>query len=145
MELYYDALVPYMPDSTRNSSGEMEHSDVIEAGRKAMMELSEFQLTGNAMSLYQAVIMACKYAEVDLIDTILNGSEDITIEPTMTVKNLIDESAKMLFKSINPENSFNVDKFTAYVLTAAHLIFLTIQQNAAKEAQEADSKEENNN
>ena len=95
-----------------------------EAGRTAMIELSNFQQSGNLINLYNAVLNACIYAGVDLIDEILGLSEDIEI-PDVSINAAVDMCAKMLFKSINPDNEFDIDKFVAILLTyRVHLSLL---------------------
>lgn len=157
MELFYDVLVPYMPDTVKSETGEMVSSETLSAGRKAMMELSEFQLTGNLMALYQAVLSACKYAEKDFVDTLTNIPDDMTVDKDSTVRQLVDESAIMLFKSINPEKyPFDLNRFVVNIMVAAHLVFIMVRQDAANNANTAseevkdditaveDSKEESN-
>lgn len=136
MKLYYDTLVMYMPDTIINEAGESEHDDAKEAGRRAMMELSNFQITGNLISLYQSIIYACKYAGKDLIDTILNIPDDIIVPEQYTAGNLLDEAVKLLFKSINPENPFDLNAFVAYVSTASHIIFVNIQNSQKQDTAE---------
>ena len=130
MKLYYDTLVPYMPDATKNDAGEMVPNEVLAAGRSAMIELSEFQLTGNVMALYQSVIYACKYAGADLIDSILNIPDDLDVRSEVTIGKLIDDAAIMLFKSINTEKYlFDLNAFLVNILTAEHYVFIEIQKS----------------
>jgi hypothetical protein len=143
MKLYYDMLVPYMPDSIIDDKGEPVEDAIKLSGRQAMMELSKFQNLYdqhvlNISPLYQSVIYACNYAKVDLVDTILNCA-DIEFPDGATVTSIIDEAAIMLFKSIragiNPEDEFNVNAFAARILSAAHAILVNIPE------QDADKKE----
>ena len=129
MKLYYDMLVPYMPDSIKSESGELVHDDRKAAGRIAMSELANFQQNGNLMSLYNSVLQACLYANVDLVDTIINMPEDITIPDGIPVLYLLDDAAKSLFMSIKTD-SFDVNKYVAYLLTAAHYIVQKSQETA---------------
>lgn len=141
MKLYYDMLVPYMPDAVTNEAGEMVTDERRAAGRKAMMELANFQTSGNALQLYQAAIFACTYAEQDLVQTILNiTAEDsaIVISENTPIGDMIDTAAKELFKSIKPDMEFNCDVFVANVLTAAHTIMRMPAPNA--QAPEPDSE-----
>ena len=145
MTLYYDTLIPYMPDSSKNEVGEMIPNETLAAGRSAMIELAEFQTTGNLMALYQAVIFACKYAEQDLIDSILNLPKDITVSANDSVTTLVDHAAIALFRSINKEKyPFDLNLFLANILTAEHIIFLSLQQakrNAPESNTEGNSNE----
>lgn len=127
MKLYYDMLVPYMPDSIKSESGELVHDDRKAAGRIAMSELANFQQNGNLMSLYNSVLQACLYANVDLVDTIINMPENITIPDGIPVLYLLDDAAKSLFMSIKTD-SFDVNKYVAYLLTAAHFIIQKSQE-----------------
>lgn len=138
MKLYYDMFVPFMPDVSPDDKGEFVKDDRKAAGRQAMIELSNFQMTGNLLSLYQCVILACKYANRDLVEVILNVDKDIEIQDGTKVSDIIDEAAKLLFSSINPDNEFDLETFTANILTAAHALFVSLQQaNASAEAENA--------
>ena len=143
MKLFYDMLVPYMPDSIKSESGELVHDDRKAAGRIAMGELANFQQTGNLMSLYNSVLQACLYANVDLVDTIINMPEDITIPDGIPVLYLLDDAAKSLFISIKTD-SFDLNKYVAYLLTAAHFIIQKSQEatNAESDATEGSSDSE---
>ena len=135
MEFYYDMLIPYMPDSVSNDKGEMTVDNRLKSGREAMAALSEFQITGNVMALYQAVINACRYADKDFVDTVLGLTDsDVTIADGTSISTLVDDAAKMLFKSINPDKyPFDIDKFAVYVLTATHLIVMAIRQSTQQD------------
>ena len=120
MKIYYDMYLPYMPDATKSEEGELIPDPKKSAGREAMIELVKYQATKNVMCLYQAVLKACSYAGVDLIETI-NNTETLDIED-FDCDIYVDMAAKMLFKSINPQYEFNVVKFSAYLLMGAHTI-----------------------
>ena len=137
MKLYYDMFIPYMPDKDVDEEGKLVPSKTREAGRNAMIELSNFQRTGNLISLYNAVLNACIYAEVDLIDEILGLPEDLEI-PDISITEAVDMCAKMLFKSINPENKFDINKFVAILLTAAHFGVESINAEQAAKDKEAE-------
>lgn len=134
MKLYYDMLVPFMPDKDVDDEGKLIPSKSREAGRNAMIELSNFQRTGNLINLYNAALSGCIYAEVDLVDEILGLPEDLEI-PDVSINEAIDMCAKMLFKSINPDNRFDIDKFVALLLTSAHFGIESIQAEQAKQEQ----------
>lgn len=135
MKLYYDMLVPYMPDAIKNDQGELVHDNQRAAGRSAMIELSKYQKTNDPMCLYQAVIYACTYAGKDLVDTILNIPEEIEFEDGTKVDDIIDNCVKDLFRSIR-DHDFNVDLFVATMLTVAHAVLETMEN------QQKDSKAE---
>lgn len=139
MKLYYDMFIPYMPDKDVDADGKLVPSKTREAGRNAMIELSNFQRTGNLVSLYNAVLNACIYAEVDLIDEILGLPEDLEI-PDISITEAVDMCAKMLFKSINPKNEFDVDKFVALLLTSAHFGVESINAEQAAKAKEEEAE-----
>ena len=138
MKLYYDMLVPYMPDAIRTDAGEFVGDPQKAAGRQAMIKLAEFQQTGELSCLYHAVIDACTYANVDLVDTILNIPEDLCIPDGITLNQILDDAAKNLFMSIKPDNEFDINLFVCNVLNAAHAIILNQQINAATEPTEPD-------
>lgn len=140
MKLYYDMLVPYMPDSKTDAEGNLVQDSRLVAGRRAMMELATFQSTNDLSHLYQSVIFACQYAECDLVDTILGIPADYVIPDGSTISGLMDSAASTLFKSIKPgeENIFDINLFTANVLNVAHaLISVSAEQAAQAEPQES--------
>lgn len=134
MKLYYDMLVPYMPDAIRNESGELIPDAKRAAGRNAMIELSKYQMTGDIDCLYQSVIYACIYTGDDLVDIILGIPEEITIQDGVTVSQLIDDSAKMLFSSIKPMHDLDIYTFVCNILNAAHTLSEAIVGKATQDA-----------
>lgn len=137
MKLYYDMLVPYMPDAVLGDNGELIPNDQKAAGRNAMIELSKFQQSGGLNCLYHSVIYACTYAGVDLVDTIINLPEELNVPDGVTLTSVIDESAKNLFKSIKPSYQFDINSFVVNILTVAHIIL----ENSAKQPTENPSVE----
>ena len=128
MKLYYDMLIAYMPDATIDGEGKYVTDTVKSAGRKAMMELSNFQNSGNIMALYQSVIFACTYAGVDLVDTIYELSKpnaSISIDPNTSVEHLLNSAAMELFESIKPDITFDYLGYVAEVLTAIHILLVS--------------------
>lgn len=136
MKLYYDMFIPYMPDQEMDSEGKLTASKQKEAGRNAMIELSNFQRTGMVMSLYNAVFNVCIYKDVDLVDTILGLPEDLEI-PNVSINDAVDMCAKMLFKSVNPKNEFDLNLFVGILLTTAHSAIESIQAEQEKAAAES--------
>lgn len=126
MRLFYDTLVPYMPDTVLDADGKTTENPAKLAGRKAMIELANFQKTGNVNSLFYSTIHACTYAGVDLVDTILGIPDEISFKDGTTVDQLLDTAAKLLFKSIRPSDSFDINLFVANVLTAAHVLMANV-------------------
>lgn len=141
MKLFYDMLIPYMPDKDLDENGQLVPSKIREAGRNAMSELSEFQQTGAIICLYNAVFQACIYSETDLIDEILNLPKDLEI-PEVSIEEAVDICARMLFESVNPNNKFDIDKFAGILLTSAHFAIEAIKANEAKKRAESDIKQE---
>lgn len=141
MKLFYDMLIPYMPDTEADATGKFVPSKQKVAGRQAMEELSKFQMSNNIIHLYQAVLYGCLYANVDLVDTILNLSDDIEI-PSISINDALDLCARMLFQSIKTPESFEIDKFAAYILTSAHAAFVSINAQAEAAKQNASISEE---
>jgi len=135
MKLYYDMYIPYMPDSTVGEEGKLVADKQKTAGRQAMIELAKFQSSGQIMSLYQSVIFACEYAGCDLVDTLTGFTDGPDIADGTTVTSLLDDAAKLLFKSIKPENSFDINTFTANILNAAHAI---LSINSQEESEQTD-------
>ncbi len=122
MKLYYDMLIPYMPDAIRTESGELVPDAKKAAGRNAMIELSKYQMTGDIDCLYHSIIYACVYTGDDLVDIILGIPEEIVIPDGVPVSQLIDDSAKMLFSSIKPMHDLDIYTFVCNILTAAHTL-----------------------
>lgn len=140
MKLYYDMFVPFMPDVSQGDDGTLVKDERKIAGRQAMIELSNFQLSGNISSLYQSITFACKYANKDLVESILNNTKEVTIQEGTKVSDIIDEAANMLFSSVNPDNPFELDMFIANILTAAHALFISLQQAEINSPKESDAK-----
>lgn len=133
MKLYYDMLVPYMPDKFRNEAGDLVEDPQRAAGRNAMIQLSQYQMTGDTECLYQAIIYACIYTGDDLVDIILGIPENMDIPDGITVSQLIDDAAKLLFSSIKPMNDLDIYTFACNLLNAAHaLVEHSAKQQAAQ-------------
>lgn len=115
MKLFYDILVPYLPDGSC---------------REAMIELLNFQTHQNVNCLFKSVLNACDYANCDAIDAILNITDYPDIPDGTSVDEMLDTAAKLLFQSVKPDTTFNIDIFVANVLTAAHVVLIHMR-NAA--------------
>lgn len=139
MKLYYDMYVPFMPDSRVNESGELVKDENKLAGRQAMVELSNFQRDGNIVHLYNAVLQSCIYMHLDVIDTITNIPEDLEI-PSVSIEQAVEMCAKMLIRSVNPNNEFDINKFVGILLTASHFAIEAI--NNEREAKASEVKTE---
>lgn len=138
MELFYDMLIPYMPDAIKDDEGKFISNEQKASGRRAMIELANFQNNGDVISLYHSVIYACSYAEVDLVDTILSIPEDVKIPNGMTLGEMTTNAAKMLFASIKPGNTFDINMYCAYLLTAAHILVSRKPEPASEPEEIAD-------
>lgn len=128
MKLYYDMLIAYMPDAAIDDEGKYVADSTKAAGRKAMMELANFQNSGNIMALYQSVIFACTYASVDLVDTIYELSKPnapTSIDLNTSVEYLLNSAAMQLFESIKPDITFDYLDYVAEVLTAIHILLVS--------------------
>ena len=142
MKLFYDMLVPFMPDSELDNENQLVPSKTKVAARQAMIELSNFQTTGNIICLYNAVFQACLYAKVDLVDKLLNLPEDVDI-PEVSINDAVDICARLLFKSVNPDNAFELDRFICILLTVAHFAIESVnKEQAAKADAEASANED---
>lgn len=139
MKLYYDMLLPYMPDSIKNDDGEYIQDGTKVAGRQAMLALSAFQNKGDVGALYQAVLFACNYVGVDLVDVVLDSFDGSFPADDTTIYGLVDEAAIALFKSIKSDYIFDIKQFVSNVLTAAH--YALVQIEASKAATEAENSE----
>lgn len=124
MKLYYDMLVPFIPNSTKDEkTGEMSVDARLDARRQAMIELSNFQRTGNGLFLTQAVVSACRFASVDVVSTLLTATEKSEVAETADPMELTDKSAKLLLGSLTAP--FDIYLFTANLLMALHIIIMS--------------------
>lgn len=141
MKLFYDNLVPFMPNSI--VVDEQRVPDVkLEAARKTMIMLAEFQRFHNPASLYEAIYQISIYADVNIVDLIFYALNENLTEGT--IDDLLDIAAKNLFKTIAPDyepGSFDYKHFTAILLSIAHSVFV-IQEQYAMEQREASAKAE---
>ncbi len=124
MKLYYDTLVPYFPDSTMDATGAIAKDPAQAARREAMIDLANFQHTGLATHLSAAILHACLYAKVDMVDMTLNIPEDTfdKFDVDTPPHRLVNEAAVMLFKSLNAKYPFDIYEFAAALYSAEHLI-----------------------
>lgn len=120
MKLFYDSLVPYMPDTIKDTSGQLVKDGNKQFGRLCMIDLANFQNSQDIMLLSLSIIHACNYAEVDLIDTVI-ATKDQEV-PDISASALLDDAVILLFKSIKDSETFEVVKFVAYILTVFHMI-----------------------
>ena len=142
MKLFYDNLVPFMPNSI--VVNEQRVPDVkLEAARKAMIMLSEFQRFRDATALYEAVYQISIYADVSIVDLIFAAHEEEIKEGT--VDGLLDIAAKNLFKTISPDyepGSFDPNYFTAILLSIAHTVLVIKEQYAMEQKLASEKAEE---
>ena len=133
MKLFYDMMIPYIPDVMVFDDGTVVPDPKKAACRNAMVELSKFQNTGELICLYRAVDYACTYADTNIVDVILGLSDKLEI-PDVSLEHLIDIAARLLFISIKPEAKFDINMFASYVLSAAHsgLVYIN-EQNMRQE------------
>lgn len=133
MKLYYDMLIPFMPDSKVDENGNVVPDIQKIEGRKAMSELAEFQSSGNVLCLYNSVYHACLYADVDLYDKLLNLPEDIEI-PAVSIADAVRICVDMLFRTSNPnsDEKFDIDRFICLLLTSAHFALETLSNRDKK-------------
>lgn len=141
MKLYYDMLLPYMPDSIKNDDGEYIQDGTKVAGRQAMLALSSFQNKGDVGALYQAVLFACNYVGEDLVDIVLDSFDGSFPADDVTIYSLVDDAATALFKSIKSDYIFDIRQFASNVLTAAHYALIQIEANKAMTEAETEDSE----
>ena len=147
MKLYYDNLVPFMPDCIVEGEVKIPNKQLA-AARQAMIMLSNFQKTHNVNALYESVFQVSIYANVDIVDLILSSC-DVNVTAG-EIDDLLDISAKNLFKIISPNfesGSFDYKSYAATLLYVAHIV-LDMQTMYIQEAEaarlEEQSKEEQN-
>lgn len=141
MKIYYDMFIPFMPDSDVDGEGNLVPSKRKMAGRKAMIELANFQGDGNISHLYNSVLEACLYQEVDVINTICNIPEEVEI-PNVSIQVAVDMCAKMLIRSVNPNNGFDINQFAGILLTAAHFALEAVRSEKEAKASEVTTQSE---
>lgn len=133
MKLYYDMLIPFIPNSTKDEkTGELSVDSKLEARRQTMIELSNFQRTGNGLFLAQAISSACKFADVDIISTIMTAVEKSDVSEMANPTELVDKSARMLFESLAV--AFDIYQFTANLLMVLHLIIVSNTEDTSVKA-----------
>lgn len=128
MKLFYDNLVPFMPNSIVVDEQRVPNTK-LEAARKAMIMLSDFQRLHNITSLYEAIHQISIYADIDIVDLILSSLDEDIKEGT--VDDLLDIAAKNLFKTIASDyekGSFDYKYFTAILLSVAHTVLVLQEQ-----------------
>ena len=124
MKLYYDNLIAYMPSSVIVDGKPIPDSK-LDAARKAMMLLAEFQVTQNVRALYESVYQVSIYADINIVDLILSLS-DIEIEAGR-LDDLLDIAAKNLFKTVTPNfdpKTFDYKYYSAILLSVAHTVWV---------------------
>ena len=128
MKLFYDNLVPFMPNSIVVDEQRVPDTK-LEAARKAMIMLSDFQRLHNITSLYEAIHQISIYADIDIVDLILSSLDEDIKEGT--VDDLLDIAAKNLFKTTASDyekGSFDYKYFTAIILSVAHAVLVIQEQ-----------------
>lgn len=122
MTLHIDTLVAFMPDSTIDNEGKLVPSEALAAGKDAMICLTNYWNSHDIKLLYAAISNACKYAKVDMIDTVLStlNEENPNLDKPAPPNYFVHHAAIELFSSVKPKNDFNVRLFVAYILAAIH-------------------------
>lgn len=122
MKLFYDNLYPFMPNS-RIIDDKPVIDPKLDAARKAMIMLAEFQNTQNLTALYESINQISIYSGVDVVDLILSLGDVSVIEGTADT--LLDIAAKNLFKTIAVDydpKTFDYKHYTAILLSVAHAL-----------------------
>lgn len=128
MKLFYDNLVPFMPNSTVVDEQRVPNAK-LEAARKAMIMLADFQRFHNINSLYEAILQISVYVDIDIVDLILSSLDEEIKEGT--IDEHLDIAAKNLFKTIASDyepGSFDYKYFTAVLLSVAHTVLVVREQ-----------------
>lgn len=128
MKLFYDNLISFMPNSVM-VDGKAIPDRKLDAARKAMIMLADFQTTRNVSSLYESVHQISIYADIDIVDLILSLT-DIEVD-VGKLDDLLDIAAKNLFKTVTDAKSFDYKYYSAILLSVAHTVW-TIQQQAVQ-------------
>jgi hypothetical protein len=132
MKLYYDNLFSFMPNA-KIVDGKPIVDKQLDAARKAMIMLAQFQATENVAPLYEAVNQISIFAGVTITDLILSLN-DIEV-PQDKIDNLLDIEATRLFTwattydenaEVNP--NFDYKYFAAVLLSIAHLGYAISEQ-----------------
>lgn len=139
MKLYYDMYVPYMPQGNIDKDGNIVPNDRIASARHAMIQLANFQNTGDISYLYKSIISACVYCDVDVID-ILSTMAKIDIPADVSIDYLLDDCAKQLLRTIKYEE-LDIARYVAYISFTTHIL---AQMIAQANAQANNQSEESN-
>ena len=120
MKLFYDNLYPFMPNSKI-----IDDTPVIDpkldALRRAMVMLAEFQNTHNLVALYESVHQISIFADIDITKLILSLETVKEIEGK--AGELLDVAAKQLFLTSAPNydyTTFDYKKYAVILLSVAH-------------------------
>lgn len=130
MKLFYDNLLPFMPDS-KLVEGNRVPDEKLQTVRQIMIYLSDFQNDRNLMALYEAVNQFSLYADINVIDLILSLG-DVEV-PSLTIEDSLDFVATSLAKSYLPDNTIDVKVCTAILLSVAHMV-MQINRQIVKES-----------
>jgi len=144
MKLFYDMLIPYMPNATAGEDGKLVENPKLAAARQTMIDLANFQNSGEIIHLYQAAMNICKYTGKDLQEWLLADHDDIEV-PSVSLNEGLDICAKALFETVVKDKPFDCDKFLAILLTGAHFAFQLANAQASADNSETQTPAESEN
>jgi hypothetical protein len=130
MKLYYDMYVPYMPQGNIDKDGNIAPDDRIAAARHAMIQLANFQNTGDISYLYKSIISACAHCDADVID-ILSTMTKVDIPSDVSIDYLLDDCANQLLRTIKHEE-LDIARYVAYISFTTHILAQMIAQANAQ-------------
>lgn len=140
MKLYYDMLIPFMPEQKVDSETDALVDDSIAINFKsALINLSDFQNSRNPLFLYRSILNVCKALNLNVgtavLDAIRNANSPVdgdAVEHDGIIDSLIDSAAIMIFEIAGQETPrFDVTTYIANLLYAAHITFQTLTSNSA--------------
>ena len=121
MKIYYDMLVPYMPNRKIVNDKAIDDPKLA-AARQTMVMLASFQNEHTLNALYDAVYQISIYGDINIVDLIYS-LEEVEV-PSGKVDELLDNEANKLFKTILSEDpySFDYKQFAAILLSVGHAL-----------------------
>lgn len=147
MKLYYDVLLPFMPEQHIDTETNQAVIDPkLQKLRGVLANLSDYQMSGNPWCLSYAIIQLCEVYELNVIETITKVVED-TYDPFSTEMGtndmVLNNIAKSIFLlSVNDLDKFNVFHSIADLLYLMHMQYdrIRLLQSVAA-AEQSDSEE----
>lgn len=126
MKLYYDMLIPFMPEKRVDSeTGEYVEDPKLITLKSALISLADYQISLDPLYLYQSIIRACDYCDIAMVDAVNRALENDIAEGDR-----VDDAALMIFNNLKQDAiPFDIYTFVSLLLTSAHTRLDVIRGN----------------